>query len=288
MDYYDILGVKRSASADELKTAYKRQAMKNHPDKGGNPEKFKQINEAYQNLSDPQKRQMYDQFGTADPQQAGMGSGGFHFHSAGPGDVDFDDILRHFGFGAHFGQGFANQRVRRNKDIRLNWTIKFEDQFIGKTDTLSYKLLNGKVEVLDVKIPPGIRQGDNIKFQGYGDMSIPDLPRGDLIIKINIQPHPKFRREGNDIYTIQEISAFDLITGIKKEITTPENKKINLTIPAGTGPNTVFNISDHGVPDMNTRRRGNFFVEVKCIIPKLSKEQIDELKISLDKYKIAC
>ena len=287
MDYYDLLGVKRSASADELKTAYKRQAMKNHPDKGGDPEKFKQINEAYQALSDPQQKQMYDQFGTTDPQQAHMNSGGFHF-TTGPGGAGFDDILRHFGFGQQFGHGFANQRSRKNKDIRLNWTIKFEDQYTGKTDTLSYKLLNGKVEVLDVKIPPGIREGDNIKFQGYGDNSIPNLPRGDLIIRIHIQQHPKFRREGNDIYTIQEISAFDLITGIKKDIVSPEDKKITLTIPPGTGPNTIFSISDHGVPDMNTKRKGNLFVEVKCIIPKLSKEQISKLKKSIDDHKIFC
>lgn len=276
MDYYDILGVKRSASADELKTAYKRQAMKNHPDKGGNPEKFKQINEAYQALSDPQQKQMYDKFGTTDPQQAQMNSGGFHFTSGSR--ADFDDILRHFGFGAHFGQGFANQRMPKNKDIKIGYEIEFVDVFTGKSDTISYKLPNGKIEFLEIKIPPGIRHGDNIKFQGYGDHSIQSLPRGDLIMQVRIRPNPKFRREHNDVYTQSTVDVFDLIVGTKHDLKTPDNKNISLTIPPGTTPNTVFSVAGHGIPDISTNKRGNFFVEVKCKIPKYDKHTIEKIK----------
>jgi len=277
MDYYDLLGVKRSASADELKTAYKRQAMKNHPDKGGDPEKFKQINEAYQALSDPQQKQMYDQFGTTDPQQAQMNQGGFHFTS-GPGGADFDDILRHFGFGAHFGQGFANQRQRKNKDIRFGMVISFAELFTGKTETVTYKLPNGQIEVLDVKIPPGIRNGDNLKFRGYGDNSISNIPRGDLIIQLKIVEDPNFHREGDNVYMKQNVDVFDLLTGMKAKITTPEKKIVNLNIPAGTQPNTIFSLTDYGIPNMNTRVRGKLFVEVTCRIPKLSKNIIDQLE----------
>ena len=275
MDYYDLLGVKRSASADELKTAYKKQAMKNHPDKGGDPEKFKQINEAYQALSDPQQKQMYDQFGTTDPQQAQMNSSGFHFTS-GAG-ADFEDVLRHFGFGAHFGRGFANQQ-RRNKDIKLRLLINLVDIFTGKTDTVTYKLPNGKTEIIDITIPPGIEDGDVVKFSGYGDNSFPQFPRGDLLIQIQIKPDPNFRREGSNIFTSIKVDIFDLIIGCQKEIATPDKKKVSLTIPPTTLPNTVFNISGYGCPSRSTNRNGNLLVEVKPIMPKLDSKQLESLK----------
>jgi len=277
MDYYDLLGVKRSASADELKTAYKRQAMKNHPDKGGDPEKFKQINEAYQALSDPQQKQMYDQFGTTDPQQAQRNHRGFHF-TAGGGGSEFEDILNHFGFGTQFGRGFANQHLKRNKDIKFIYRINFADVYTGKTDTITYKLLNGSVEVLDLKIPAGIKNGDNLQFRGYGDNSIPNVPRGNLIIEIEITPLPNVKRERNHLHTSIKINVFDLLAGIKQNIQTPEGKSITLTIPASTSPNTVFSVSGHGLPDLNTKQRGNLFIEVICEMPKLNKHQIDKIK----------
>lgn len=275
MDYYDLLGVKRSASADELKTAYKRQAMKNHPDKGGDPEKFKKINEAYQALSNPQQKQMYDQFGTTDPQQAQMNQGGFNF-TTGSG-ADFDDILRHFGFGHHFGHGFANQR-RRNKDIKLKLLINLLDVFTGKTDTVTYKLPNGKIEVIDITIPPGIENGDVVKFSGYGDNSFAQLARGDLLIQIQIKPDPNFRREGSNIFTSIKVDIFDLIIGCQKEIITPDKKKVSLTIPPATMPNTTFNISGYGCPSRSTNRNGNLLVEVKPVMPKLNSQQLENLK----------
>jgi curved DNA-binding protein len=279
MDYYDLLGVKRSASADELKTAYKRQAMKNHPDKGGDPEKFKQINEAYQALSDPQQKQMYDQFGTTDPQQAHMNSGGFHFTS-GAG-ADFDDILRHFGFGHHFGQGFANQRVR-NKDIKIAINLDFQYLFTGKTDSITYRLPSGKTEIIDVRIPPGIRDGDNIRFQGYGDNSIPNAPRGNLIVQIRITDAPNVKRDRNHLYMKIDVDVFDCICGATKKIKTPEGKEISLTIPKATQPNTTLSVSGHGLPDFNTQKRGNLYLEITCKIPSLDASKINQLKSMVD------
>jgi curved DNA-binding protein len=282
MDYYDLLGVKRSASADELKTAYKRQAMKNHPDKGGDPEKFKQINEAYQALSDPQQKQMYDQFGTTDPQQAQMNSGGFHFTS-GAG-ADFDDILRHFGFAHQFGHGFANQRSRRNKDIRISINLDFKYLYTGKTDSITYRLPSGKTEIIDVRIPPGIRDGDNIKFQGYGDDSIPNIPRGNLIIQVRITGAPNVQRDRSHLFMKLDIDVFDCICGSTKKIKTPEGKEISITIPKGTQPNTVLSISEHGLPDFNTQKRGNLHLEINCKIPNLDDDAINNIKKLIDKF----
>ena len=117
MDYYELLGVSRDASEKELKSAFKKKAMQHHPDKGGNPDKFKQINEAYQILSDNEKRQMYDQYGTADPQQLNQNQE-FHFNSG-----NFQDVFSQmFGDQNPFGFGFQQRRPQRNKDIRLNYT----------------------------------------------------------------------------------------------------------------------------------------------------------------------
>jgi len=182
------------------------------------------------------------------------------------------------GFGAHFGQGFANQRMPKNKDIKIGYEIDFVDIFTGKSDTISYKLPNGNIEFLEIKIPPGIRHGDNIKFQGYGDHSIQSLPRGDLIMQVRIRPNPKFRREHNDVYTQSTVNVFDLIVGTKHDVKTPDNKNISLTIPPGTTPNTVFSVAGHGIPDISTNKRGNLFVEVKCKIPKYDKHTIEKIK----------
>ena len=268
MDYYELLGVTKSSSDKELKTAFKNKAMQYHPDKGGDPEKFKQINEAYQVLSDTQKRQMYDQFGTADPQQVNQNrSQSFHFNSGNMGDV-FEQM---FGGGPF---GFAQQRPRKNKDIRLNYTIDFKDVFTGGGNTITFKLPNGQNEILDVRIPEGMKDGDTLRFTGYGDNSIPNLPRGDLSVVIRVRYPPGWRVDGNNIYTKISVGMLDLLTGTKIDINTPEGKSISLTIPTGTNPGTTFSINGYGIPVMRTKQRGNLYVEIGCQTPKLSEKNL--------------
>ena len=268
MDYYELLGVTKSSSDKELKTAFKNKAMQYHPDKGGDPEKFKQINEAYQVLSDTQKRQMYDQFGTADPQQVNQNqSQSFHFNSGNMGDV-FEQM---FGAGPF---GFAQQRPRKNKDIRLNYTIDFKDVFTGGGNTITFKLPNGQNEILDVRIPEGMKDGDTLRFTGYGDNSIPNLPRGDLSVVIRVRYPPGWRVDGNNIYTKISVGMLDLLTGTKIDINTPEGKSISLTIPTGTNPGTTFSINGYGIPVMRTKQRGNLYVEIGCQTPKLSEKNL--------------
>jgi len=268
-DYYNTLGVPKSASDKEIKQAFRKKAMEYHPDKGGDPDKFKAINEAYNTLKDPQKKQMYDQYGTADPQQMGGNPfGGFEFNG------DMNDI-----FSTFFGQGF-NQRRRpmRNKDIRLGYKLSFLDVYTGTGATISYKLPSGKTEIIDVKIPAGMKHGDHVQFQGYGDDSIKELPRGNLVVQLSIPNPHNYKRDGENLYTELQVDIFDLLLGKNIPIKTPEHKAIMLNIPPGTNNGVTMNVTGHGVPQVNTNRRGNLYVTLKAITPKLTTEELNKIK----------
>jgi curved DNA-binding protein len=272
-DYYETLGVSKNASEKDLKTAFRKLAAKHHPDAGGDAEKFKEINEAYNTLKDPQKRQMYDQYGTADPQQMGsnpFGDGNFSFTGS---PEDLQDI-----FGTFFGQGFGQPRRRQNRSISINYTIEFKDVFNGVGNTISYKLPSGKQEVIDVRIPAGVKNGDSVRVQGYGDDSIKGMPRGDLIIKVRVRGLANWRREGDDVYTMKELNIFDLLLGTKIPLDTPDNKHITINIPAGTNPGTTLSVTGYGTPNVNTSRRGNLYVTVKGITPKLEQNELEEIR----------
>jgi curved DNA-binding protein len=272
-DYYETLGVSKNASEKDLKTAFRKLAAKHHPDAGGDAEKFKEINEAYNTLKDPQKRQMYDQYGTADPQQMGsnpFGDGNFSFTGS---PEDLQDI-----FGTFFGQGFGQPRRRQNRSISINYTIEFKDVFNGVGNTISYKLPSGKQEVIDVRIPAGVKNGDSVRVQGYGDDSIKGMPRGDLIIKVRVRGLANWRREGDDVYTMKELDIFDLLLGTKIPLNTPDNKHITINIPAGTNAGTTLSVTGYGTPNVNTSRRGNLYVTVKGITPKLEQNELEEIR----------
>ena len=272
-DYYNTLGVSKNASEKELKTAFRKLAAKHHPDAGGDAEKFKEINEAYNTLKDPQKRQMYDQYGTADPQQMGgnpFGNGNFSFTGS---PEDLQDI-----FGTFFGQGFGQPRRRQNRNISISYTIDFKDVFNGIGNTISYALPSGKQEIIDVRIPAGVKNGDSVRVQGYGDDSIKGMPRGDLIIKVKVRGLSNWRREGDDVYTMKELDVFDLLLGTKIPLDTPDNKHITINIPAGTNPGTTLSVTGYGTPNVNTSRRGNLYVTVKGITPKLQQNELEEIR----------
>lgn len=268
-NYYETLGVHRQASEKELKSAFRKLAAKHHPDAGGDAEKFKEINEAYNTLKDPQKRQMYDQYGTADPQQMGGNPfGGFEFNG------DMNDI-----FGTFFGQGFRQpRRQMRNKDIRLGYNLPFDSVYTGTAATISYKLPSGRSEIIDVKIPAGMKSGDNVQFQGYGDDSMPNFPRGNLIVKLNIPTPNGWKRDGEHLYTEIKVDIFDLLLGKNYNLTTPENKNIMLTIPAGTNNDVTMNITGHGLPIVNTNKRGNLYVKIKAHTPSLNAKEMDTIR----------
>ncbi len=298
-DYYEILGANKNASEAEIKRAYKRLAKKHHPDvdkTDGADERFKEINEAYQVLSDSKKRAAYDQFGhAAFSQDAGFGGMGaqsgrwgpftYTYTTTGvPFDFDFGDFSDPFNiFEQVFGFRGFGRRPRRGHNLYYSVTIDFMDAVCGLTQEV---VLNGKK--LKVKIPSGIRDGAEIKFRGEGEEGPQGLPSGDLYLTIRIKPHPTFTRIGDDIYILKEISFVQAALGDTIEIETPRVRSgqagldyefIKLKIPAGTQSGTQFRLRGKGVPHLRGRGRGDQYVRVRVNVPKkLSREQKRLLK----------
>lgn len=259
MDYYERLGVSRNASPDEIKRAYKKLAIKHHPDKGGDHETFASINEAYDTLKDPTKKQNYD-----NPQPQGFGPNGFE------GMGGFEDLFSQF--------GFRRQRQQQNNDIVISYTLDFKDIFTGKGVNINYNLPSGKPGYLDAAIPPGVNHGSNVRYAGLGDDSIPHLAPGNLILKIRVRPHPVWKREANNIFSVQELDIFDFIVGTTVEIITPIDRKFSLNVPKGTKPGTVFSITGHGIPDVHSGRPGNVHIKLEAKMPILDQPTIDKIK----------
>lgn len=248
MDYYSVLGVAKSANQDDIKQAYRKLAMQHHPDKGGDEAKFKQLNEAYSVLGDPIKRADHDN--PQPPQQ-------FNFNNA------------HFEFNDMFAQAFVNRRPRTNKDVTIAVTLDLEDIVRGKKLVARYALPSGRIEESNIDIPPGVDQGLGIRFDGLGDDSIIHLPRGNLIVKIKLKPHPVWRREGLDLFTVKKIGIFDCILGTTVEIETLDSKILHVTVPPGTQPSSMFNLPGYGVPDIRTGASGNAYMQISAIVPKI-------------------
>lgn len=258
MDYYSILGVSKNASQDEIRKAYKKQSMQHHPDRGGDEEQFKRVNEAYSTLKDPQKRAEYD-----NPQpQYRYNSNDFS------GRSPFDDL-----FSGAFGFRRPEPRYK-NRDIRVTYTLDLQDCFTGKGISIEYKLPSGKVESLDIRVPAGVKSGDHIKFAGYGDDSHSNLPRGDLILKLNIRVPNGWSLQGLDLHTTQNVSIFDLMLGGDILISSPQGKILSLKVPKGTQSGTIFSMNGYGIPETRSGRRGKIFVKVLGNVPKIDNDEI--------------
>lgn len=272
-DYYKILGVSESATPDEIKKAYRKLANQHHPDKGGDQAKFKDISVAYDTLGDAQKKAEYDQ-----KRQFGDGPQ-FHFHG---GQGGFDPFAHMFGqgFGGPGFQGFdifGNQRGRqpqRNRDLNIQCQITFLDSFTGKQMEANFKLPSGKDQNIVISIPAGITHGETIRYQGLGDDSVQNVPRGNLNVTVLVQPDPKYVRHGDDIYTNVEISPIEAITGCTKRIRTVVGTEMNLDIRAGVEQGVEFASNGHGFPNVNTGHRGRFVSVVMIKTPTVTDPEI--------------
>jgi curved DNA-binding protein len=262
MDYYSTLGLKRGASNDEIKKAYRIMAMKYHPDRGGDEHKFKEIEEAYRFLSDPEKKNIIDMGG--DPNMQGRGNyrqGPFEFHF---GSDNFEDIFTNFGF------GFAgNRSVRKNKSYNIRVDITLEEVLTGKDINAEIGISSGKNKIVNISIPSGIESGQQIRYQGMGDDTFKDVRPGDLLVNINVKPHRFYRREGDNIICEKVISVWDAMLGNNLQVETLDNKKIDITIPAGTQPETILGCKGEGLPNIRTKQKGSLLIKIKVNIPKL-------------------
>jgi len=271
MDFYKTLGVNRNASTEEIKKAYKKQAMKHHPDKGGDGAQFQKINEAYDTLKDPQKKSHYDRFGSS----PGMNQGGSRSYEFRSDDFpnDIGDIFNQF-----FGGGaspFRRQQHRRNRDIVIEAQIELEDVLTGKELIASYRLTNGREQSVNLQLPKGVENNTTIKFPSLGDDYQSNLPRGDLLVRVKIRPHSKYQRDGANLHSIERVNVFDLMIGCKKNIRTLEGRNLAISIPKGTQPGTVLSISEQGLPTRGGGR-GNIYLNIQADIPKVSNQELAE------------
>lgn len=297
-DYYEVLGVSRNASADGIKKAFRGLAKRYHPDL--NPDdkksedKFKEVQEAYEVLSDPEKRKTYDMFGASGFRQGpGAGRGrpgrgsayGFDFGGAGGFeglDSIFEDLFARASPGAR-RQATRAQRPRKGRDSEHNLTIDFDTSLHGGTRDITISKDGGArgIEHIEVKIPRGVRDGTKIRVSGKGQPGTGNARPGDLYLKIKVSPHPIFKRKRDDIYLELPITLYEAVLGGKVSVPTKDGTTAELTIPQGVKSGTKLRLKGKGAPNPKTGVPGDQYVVVSIVMPETIdpglRESIEEL-----------
>ena len=285
-NYYDVLGVDEKATSAEITKAFKDLAKEHHPDRGGDEAKFKEINEAHDTLKSSQKRHDYDtmrKFGSTS-------TGGQHpffnedifgdfFSGFSGGDMDF-------GGSFNFTRGPGGERIftqnrqpRGNRNVQVRMAVSIKEAMNHNEKTINYKLPSGREEFATVKIPAGVQHGVTFKFQGMGDDSIRNMPRGDLMVLMSVLDSDGYTRKGNDLHTDKTIDCFQAVRGHEFQLKTLEDKIIKVKVPAGTQPNTLLQVQGQGMPIHKTIGiRGNLYVKIHVLIPQLSAQDLKKIK----------
>lgn len=271
-DFYEVLGVPRGSSQDEIRKAYKKLARKLHPDvKPDDPDaqkNFAEITEAYEVLGDDEKRKKYDQFGHSFNQAGGNPFQGFQ--GGGGGGFDLEDILGGMfgGGGSPFGGGRrGGGRAQKGQDARAEITVPFTVAAEGGEHSLSLQS-GSKTERITVKIPAGIEDGQTIRLAGQGNPGIGGAAAGDLLVTIHVAPHPWFRREGTNILVDVPVTPSEAALGSKVDVPTLSDGIVVMNIPPGTPSGTRMRLRGKGVKSSKGAAAGDQFVVLKIVIPK--------------------
>ena len=303
-DYYETLGVPKTATEDEIRTAFRKLARKHHPDvakdKKAAEEKFKEINEAYEVLSDPEKRKKYDQLGADwnrpggfqpppgwqwEGQQPGGGfyqwsgdDGGVQFEFGGTGFSDFFEAFFGGGRGRSAFGGFGGRQAtaERGVDVEADIMVTLEEAFHGSTRTVSLRRAgSNKGENYQVKIPRGVHEGQRIRLAGQGEAGMGGGKSGDLFLRVRLAKHPDFSVEGSDLIHEVKIEPWRAVLGSELLVPTLEGN-VRLKIPPGTQGGQRFRLRGRGLPS-TSGTRGNLYVDVQINVPKKLTEREKEI-----------
>ena len=242
MDYYSILGVDQTASADEIKRAYRKKAAQHHPDRGGNEEEFKRIQEAYDTLNNPQSKQNYD-----NPMP----------------EMDMENFWNNFDM--HFG----HRTYAKNANIDLSVTVKADEIFQPLSKVVVARISSAEI-TRTISIPAGINHGSTIRFKGLGDRTHQNLPAGDLRVTVFVSCPSGWHKDDLDLHTKINIDAFDAMLGSAVEITNLNQKKLNLKIPPGCSQDQVLKLKGQGYSARG--KTGDLMVHIKINTPKAQTE----------------
>lgn len=301
-DYYKILGVSKNASEKEIRSAFRKLARQYHPDVNPNnksaEEKFKEINEANEVLSDPEKRKQYDEMlnyyeqygrwpgaaaGAGAGARGGYGGGNYQYRTVNPEDLNdifgeqspFSDFFETYfgggGFGGAGGMGGIGGQTRRarpsrGQDVESMVDVTLAEAYIGATRVFEVTEPDGSTRRLEVKIPAGVDEGSRIRIAGQGGQGT--AGRGDLYLVVNILPHPQFRREGTTLYTDVDVPLATAMLGGEVAVTNPVGRRLMLRIPAGTQNGKSFRLRGQGMPQLGQPdKRGDLYADVKVVLP---------------------
>lgn len=293
-DYYEVLEISRSASSDEIKKAYRKLSRKYHPDMAPDDktadQKFKEVQEAYDVLRDPEKRKQYDQFGHAF-QQAGPGGGGYYQAGGGGGPVDFEDLFGGGGIdlGDLFGGAFrggkrAQPRPQKGESKRVQIEIPFHLAAVGGQHEISLQK-GGSTERLTIKIPAGVGNGSVIRLSGQGGPGIHGGPAGDLLITVKVGNHPYFKRDGSNLMLEVPITLTEAALGAKVDVPTLTEGEVTVTIPPGTSSGTKLRLRGKGITDQKTKQPGDQICSIKIVSPKDLSDREKELYEQIQQLK---